>query len=280
MKALRPEDKALFRAARAAFDPDLDARKRMGTVLAAALGGEVVLGAGTMSGATVAGASATGGTATGASSVVAPGAGAPVTVVPATIVASGAKMTVAAAGLTKWLVLATLVVAGGGAGTLAVHGGAARRVPRSVVSSDAPAHPSARPTSSSLPVPVPPSPLMGVGPISRAEPPVSMQTPVRTAPTSAHALAADPGTSVVLEAQLLRDADGAILAADFARARELLESYERSYPRGVLREEDEAERVLLLCATGLTVDARNAAQRFLGAHPESTLSARVRSACR
>jgi outer membrane protein assembly factor BamD (BamD/ComL family) len=87
------------------------------------------------------------------------------------------------------------------------------------------------------------------------------------------------GVSVVAEAHLLRDAEAALRAGDVGRATALLEEHARVFPHGVLVEERDAERVLVLCAAGQVDTARTEAQRFFEAHPESPLARRVRASC-
>jgi hypothetical protein len=81
------------------------------------------------------------------------------------------------------------------------------------------------------------------------------------------------------ETRLLREADAATRAGEPSRALTLLEEHARRFPRGVLGEERDAERVLALCAAGRTADARAAGQRFLAARPGSALAGRVRASC-
>jgi hypothetical protein len=125
-----------------------------------------------------------------------------------------------------------------------------------------------------------------VAPRVAAHPPlpptVDSKAVASSAPVNAPPAVADPAppdVSVMDEARLLREADIALQARDFARATLLLDDHARRFPRGVLGEERDAERVLVLCATGQVGAATALAQRFLQEHAESPLAARVRSSC-
>ncbi len=85
--------------------------------------------------------------------------------------------------------------------------------------------------------------------------------------------------TVGLEADLLREADGALKAGHPARALALLQEHTTRFPSGILIEEREAERVVVLCALGRTDEARVAASRFSREHPRSPLGRRVRESC-
>jgi RNA polymerase sigma-70 factor (ECF subfamily) len=89
---------------------------------------------------------------------------------------------------------------------------------------------------------------------------------------------AGPAT-VTAEAELLRRADAALKAADPSRALALLGEHATTFPNGILVEERDAERVVVLCALGRTEDARAAAAQFLRLRPRSPLSQRVRESC-
>jgi outer membrane protein assembly factor BamD (BamD/ComL family) len=81
------------------------------------------------------------------------------------------------------------------------------------------------------------------------------------------------------EAQLLREADAALRAGDTAGAARLLDDHARLFPQGVLAEERDFQRVVLLCAAGKADAARGAASRFLSAYPQSVFAGRVRASC-
>jgi hypothetical protein len=64
-----------------------------------------------------------------------------------------------------------------------------------------------------------------------------------------------------------------------ARALAVLEEHERRFPDGKLVELRKVTRVLALCQSGRTADARSERDRFLSLYPRSPYSNRVRSAC-
>jgi hypothetical protein len=92
------------------------------------------------------------------------------------------------------------------------------------------------------------------------------------------ATASGPAT-VAAETQLLRDADGALRAGQAVRALALLDEHAARFPRGVLVEERNAERIVVLCALGEKSQAREAGSAFLREHSGSPLGARVRASC-
>jgi hypothetical protein len=64
-----------------------------------------------------------------------------------------------------------------------------------------------------------------------------------------------------------------------ARALVVLEEHERRFPNGRLVESRRVTRILALCQSGRTADARAERERFLSLYPRSPFSNRVRSAC-
>jgi hypothetical protein len=69
------------------------------------------------------------------------------------------------------------------------------------------------------------------------------------------------------------------LRDDPTRALALLDEQDRTFVRGVLREERAAARVLALCAAQRTGEARQSAESFVRRYPASPLRARVLAAC-
>jgi hypothetical protein len=114
-------------------------------------------------------------------------------------------------------------------------------------------------------------------PPSRRDP-VAVPTAAASAPAPLQISAEGPST-LVAEAALLSRSDAALRAGNAARALELVDEHATSYPRGVLIEEREAERVVVLCALGRVDDARATASAFLRDHPRSTQASRVRASC-
>jgi hypothetical protein len=86
-------------------------------------------------------------------------------------------------------------------------------------------------------------------------------------------------SSVAEEADLLRRADLTLKANDPEGALALLDRHAAQFPRGVLVEERDAERVVVLCALSRVDDARALAATFLRDRPRSPLAVRVRASC-
>jgi hypothetical protein len=112
----------------------------------------------------------------------------------------------------------------------------------------------------------------------------SVQAPVVVATSGAPTPGAAPtstvGPRLASDVRLLRDADLAIRRGDPDRALELLDEHAVTFPKSDLEPERSAERVFALCRAGRLEESRNAAGRFLSAHPTGPLAARVKSACR
>jgi len=256
MGGLTPEDVALLERARRGVDLDSDDRARVKRKLFAQLGIGVAAGTSTVSGS--AGASAG---AAGASGGAATGAWGTALVTKVAMVAG---------------------IAGGVVGmTLAMlHGPVPAPIPASP--------PVAAPPASSTvetPLPAPRQPLdvpdESIPTVSPSARPAVPPRPVRPAPVpSVGRQDLPPGPSTVgAEAALLRRADSALKSGDPSRARALLDEHASTFPRGILSEEREAERVIVLCALGQVAQARAAAATFLRARPRSPLAARVRGSC-
>jgi hypothetical protein len=119
----------------------------------------------------------------------------------------------------------------------------------------------------------------------RPSEPSSAPSPAATAASSpgaspsAGALAGNTSVRVAEEAHLLREADAALRGGDTAGAARWLADHARLFPDGVLAEERDVQRVLVLCAAGQADAARTEASRFLSAYPRSLLAGRVRASC-
>lgn len=87
------------------------------------------------------------------------------------------------------------------------------------------------------------------------------------------------GNQLAEELKLLSGAREGLKRGDSAVALERLEEHARRFPSGTLVMEARALRVDALCEAGRRDAAREAAEAFLKAWPESPLAARVRSAC-
>jgi hypothetical protein len=105
------------------------------------------------------------------------------------------------------------------------------------------------------------------------------ETPVRL---HRHAGRKPATSSDALEAEvrLLSAANGLVRTQRFAAALRVLDEHARRFPRGALREERKALRVLSLCgADAYDVRARRERERFLRRAPSSVLIERVRAVC-
>jgi hypothetical protein len=88
-----------------------------------------------------------------------------------------------------------------------------------------------------------------------------------------------PARDVAAEVRLLTGAHAALQSGNADRALLLLEEHARRYPKGALGEERDATRIAALCALGRTVEAHDAADRFLRAAPRSPHAGPVRASC-
>lgn len=113
----------------------------------------------------------------------------------------------------------------------------------------------------------------------RASPaPPATVSPARE-PEAAEPEAAPSASSLAAEVALLRRAQAAINQGDADAALRILAEHASQHPSGVMAAEREAARVVALCRAGREAEARAASARFLRAHPQSPLRARVQSAC-
>jgi hypothetical protein len=261
---LSPEDEALLRHARLGLEPTRADRSRIKRRIAARImlgGAASVLSAST--------------TAT---------AGAETTLAAGTSLATGVKA------------LAGLLVLGGiiGTGAVAFRGshpvaGSASAAAPAVSAAPAPREAPSRVPGGAPLLPAPPPSPASAAPA--ATPSAPHRSPVHrvvaTAPPvaaiSEHVDSSPPAGSgpatVAAEAELLRGADASLRAGDGAGALALLNEHAARFPSGILIEEREAERVLVLCALGRTAQARESRAAFLRDHGRSPLATRVRSAC-
>jgi hypothetical protein len=96
---------------------------------------------------------------------------------------------------------------------------------------------------------------------------------------SASSASSEHPSSVGQEADLLRRADLALKANDPQAALTLLDQHAAEFPHGVLVEERDAERVVVLCALSRQGEAQAVARAFLRDNPLSPLAGRVRASC-
>ncbi len=292
MTDLTPDDEALLQRARDADAPTAEDHARVRRKIALQLG--AAIGVSTTSG------SATGagvGTGVVAGSTAVAGSGLVVKVVAA--VAVVAALGGGAAGVNHWRKAATAAPASATATAPATGTG--------TVTATATATATAIATAPAIRAPVDPPPVESSPPLAIVTPSATVRArdvapspivrewtdvPASTAtaaslppapatadvPAPTTALPAGP-TTLDAEADLLRRADAARKSGDAAGALALLEQHRARYPNGILVEEREAERIVVLCALGRTDEARAAAARFLRDHPRSPQAARVRASC-
>jgi hypothetical protein len=111
-----------------------------------------------------------------------------------------------------------------------------------------------------------------------AQPSTDRTAPQRVAGTRSRARAAD-ADALQAEVRLIAEANALLNARRFADALGVLEAHARKFPRGALRAERAALRVLSLCGAGASAQALRERERFLHNEPGSLLAARVRDAC-
>ncbi|WP_437969365.1 hypothetical protein WMF04_08730 [Sorangium sp. So ce260] len=106
------------------------------------------------------------------------------------------------------------------------------------------------------------------------------RAPASRPPPPGAGAAAGPGSEGLdAEIALLRDAQQALQAGQFAQALAKLNEHASRYPRGVLSTEREASRAIALCRSGRAASGRAIAARLLARSPGSPLATRVRAAC-
>ena len=80
------------------------------------------------------------------------------------------------------------------------------------------------------------------------------------------------------EIDLLQQANAGLASGNYARALALYDEHAAKFPNGALSQERAGGRAIALCGLG-RADARANAERFVEAHPDSPLVARVKPAC-
>jgi len=171
--------------------------------------------------------------------------------------------------------LVSSLLVGGAAGVAVVAAGALWRAP---AASEIPrAHsalvsPSARPLA---PAPiVPPRAQVAETATDAEHAPKAPATAVADASPSA-----DPASTLASEVHLLNGAQYWITAGDGPRALAIIDRYLAEHPRGALREELLAARVLALCLSGDHGAARSAARAFVANSPRSPQLPRLARSC-
>ncbi|HEX6273935.1 MAG TPA: hypothetical protein VFZ53_12895, partial [Polyangiaceae bacterium] len=118
------------------------------------------------------------------------------------------------------------------------------------------------------------SPSAAVAPEKSAAAPVTPAASHTTSP-----VASTGATSLAEETRLLQAAQRELARKNTAAALALLEEHATRYPHGALAQERSAARVLALCDLGRTAEAREAAEAFVRASPQSPLVPRLRGSC-
>ncbi len=113
----------------------------------------------------------------------------------------------------------------------------------------------------------PPAPLE----VAPAEP-----APGRSPATKSESRADVSNAALRAELKALDGARTTLAGGNAQGALTLLDSYDRSYPRGLLKLEAEVLRIDALARSGQTEAARRRADAFLRQHPKSVLATRVR----
>ncbi|MBI5513045.1 MAG: hypothetical protein HY909_04710 [Deltaproteobacteria bacterium] len=172
--------------------------------------------------------------------------------------------------LTVLGVLGALAAAGGWYGTVRPPEAVVVPAPRNIVATDISERQDAIVRAPTIPAPEAPAPT--VAPAEPPTPPAAVPAP---SPAPARPEARDPEA----ELRLLTEANGRLRRGDPGGALTALGTHRQRFPRGALREEREALRVLALCALHRDAEARAVAARFLATWPRSPQASRVRSSC-
>ncbi|WP_437726229.1 hypothetical protein [Sorangium sp. So ce861] len=313
MDKLGPGERALLNALRDEDEPTDDDRRRMRAAVWARLGlAGAAATAVTASAKGAAGAGAVGSVSAGAGSAASAAAAAH-TVGSAAAGAAGAAVAKGAAvtllGAPLKIGLATLVVglATGAALYLPASGeapaphaaeaprlaGLAPRAPHAEAPSGAPGDEAPPQVEASAPSEESASAASRAAAQASAAPAASAPAQAGAAPAAAvasrgpAARATAPGTAAArpgaegldAEIALLRDAQQALQAGQFAQALSKLNEHGSRYPRGVLSTEREASRAIALCRSGRAAAGRAIAAKLLAQSPGSPLATRVRAAC-
>lgn len=117
----------------------------------------------------------------------------------------------------------------------------------------------------------------------RVERPAVTPIPEGSASASAASEPAQPKKAATLnveaEGKLLAEAQRALAAGRTGEALSRLGEYDRRFPKGMLRIEADAARVLALCGAGRQTEGQAQARRFLDRYADSPQASRVERAC-
>ena len=282
MSGMTPDDDALIRQARLGMEPTDEDHARVKRKVLSKLG----LGVGAAT--SVLSASTTAGARVVASSVLANVA----KIVGGIIVVVGAGAAIAH----EWPAASPSGVATSGSVAAPLVASAPAATGTSDLAWSSPIAASDAPTPHVVPTVIPtattrPGPPLSAAPncdLSREPVPATASAMARVAEMAGSASSGEAATApaepagpatVAAEARLLSDADTALRAGDAARALSLLHQHASSFPDGVLVQEREAQRVLVLCALGQVAAARTAGSAFIRDHARSPLVPRVRGSC-
>jgi hypothetical protein len=302
---LTDEDRALIELARDAHAPSDEDRARVRAALASRLGTAAGLGIAAGLGAKIAGTTAATTVAVAAGTKTATATAA--TAAASTAGATGVGTVGLAVTAAKVIGAAVLVSVTVGVGATVIHHQRRVRsvapvtVASAVVQKPARPHPAVAAPLALAPRPevsAPPakagSPALNAGrvldvPVSEARPPApapakriddspapAVVGPTGVQPAASSSRRGSPTRAVADEAALVHASLVARRSGHPAQALELLDRHMLLFPQGVLAQERDAERALVLADLGRTADARVAIDEFLRAHPGSPLAARLR----
>jgi hypothetical protein len=189
----------------------------------------------------------------------------------------------AGAGLAAKIVVASVIVAGLGAGAWRMWppAPAAAAAPAPAAEAEAaPAAAAAVPAAEAAAAPVAEVASVPVPPPAPRPPHATRAAPPATpAPAPAPEAAPAPVASLEREVAALRAVRTSLSSNDAAGALATLDTYAHEFPRGALSEEADALRVEALCALHRRDEATQAAASFLERHPQSLHAARVARGC-
>ena len=131
--------------------------------------------------------------------------------------------------------------------------------------------PVAPPVQTTRPTPVH-QPRDGASPSDPGRPATRMQRRKREVPRRS-------ASSIAQEVTMLEHVHEALLAGRKDQAAQLLRTYEARFPAPTLKQEYEAMRVLVLCATGRMLQGRAEAKLFIRRNASSPFHARIRKEC-
>lgn len=171
--------------------------------------------------------------------------------------------------------LVSSLLIGGAAGVVVVAASTLWREPAAKQTETAPSAVTTRLSSSAR------APAPELERRATAEParPPAHDEPKIPSPTPAEATSADAASALAVEVHLLNGAQHWIAAGDGLRALAIIDRYLVQHPKGALREELLAARVLALCLSGDHGAARNAARAFVAANPRSPQLPRLARSC-